>query len=122
MAEFSISEVLPNSLIENNFLKINLSDIESKITSLNIPGVTFTASSPSMNYERIHIALQYILSSYLTDDYRAEDTTNRQLVVSVGDVSNFTSTDEEGNIYQSKEVTHTLYRRFTLDAFSPDSF
>lgn len=122
MAEFQISEVLPNSLIEGGFLKIKLSDIESKITELNISGVVFTASSPAMNYERIHTALQYILSEYLTDTYREADTVNRQLVVSRGNVSNFTSSDASGNVYQSMEFTHTLYKRFVVDSFSPDSF
>lgn len=122
MAEFQISEVLPNSLIEGGFLKIKLSDLEAKITELNIPGITFTASSPLMNFEKIHVALQYILSNYLTETYREADTINRQLVVSMGAVSSFTSTDTAGNIFQSRDVTHTLYKKFTPESFSPDTF
>ena len=122
MAEFQITEVLPSAEIAGGFLTIPLDELQSKIDELGLNGVSFDANSSLLNFERIYIALLYILSAKLNAEYRSQDIVNRQLEINRGNVSTFLTTDDNGNFYQSMEFTSTFYRPFQIPAFSPQDF
>ncbi|HCA95938.1 MAG TPA: hypothetical protein DEP38_15330 [Cyanobacteria bacterium UBA9226] len=122
MAEFQITEVLPSAEIAGGFLTIPLDELEAKVTDLGLSGVSFDASSNLLNFERIYIALLYILSDKLTAEYRSQDPVNRQLEIIRSAISSFLTTDDSGNFYQSMEFTSTFYRAFQIPAFSPEDF
>lgn len=123
MAETLITEIIPGAIIANGKMEIPLAGLATAVSALDIPGITFNPSTDT-DFEPIQVALFFVMSKKLTQEYRDEDTTNHQIVVEMNETIR-QEQDDNGKYFNTIEVTATLYSPSDIsigNLFSPSKF